>query len=189
MIRKFITLLTFSLLALSATSCASKTTENQPSENQKQMKTIVTFFSATGTTKNVAEQIAEITNADIMEIVPAPRYSDADLDWHDNQSRSSLEMADNKCRPEIEKPALNPANYDIIYIGYPIWWDLAPRQINTFIESNDLKGKTIIPFATSGGSGIEHSAKALREEYPELNWQPGLLLNTSKVTASQLNLK
>ena len=101
----------------------------------------------------------------------------ADLNWHDPHSRSSVEMKRDDARPGIEAPNVDVQSYDVIFIGYPIWWDVAPRAVNTFIESNDMKGKTLIPFATSGGSSITGSVAALKKAYPALKWQAGRLLN------------
>lgn len=142
----------------------------------KTQKTVVAYFSATGTTKAVAEKLAKEHKADLFRIEPKDAYTDADLDWRDKQSRSSLEMKDKKSRPEL-KESKNLSAYEVIYIGYPIWWNLAPRIINTFIEQASLEGKTVIPFATSGGSTIENSVKVLNSTYPAVNWQAGMLLN------------
>lgn len=139
-------------------------------------KTVVAYFSATGTTKAVAEKLAKENKADLYRIEPKDVYTEADLDWRDKQSRSSLEMKDKMSRPELKK-SKSLAAYDVIYIGYPIWWNLAPRVINTFIEQASLEGKTVIPFATSGGSTIENSVKVLKSTYPAVKWQDGLLLN------------
>ena len=117
-------------------------------------KKLVAFFSASGTTKKVAEMIAEEAKADLFEIEPKVPYTKADLDWMDKKSRSSVEMSDKKYRPEIMKKKMDMSSYDEILLGFPIWWYVAPTIINTFLESYDLSGKTIIPFATSGGSGI-----------------------------------
>lgn len=144
---------------------------------QSKHKVLVAYFSATGTTARVAEKIAAATDGTLCPIVPAERYTDADLDWHDRRSRSSLEMNDPTSRPAIRESDMQVNEYDEIFIGYPIWWDLAPHAINTFVEHNDLKGKRLIPFATSGGSGIAHSAAMLKKEYPELNWETGQLIN------------
>ncbi len=138
---------------------------------------LVAYFSATGTTARTAEKLADITGGELYAITPAESYTSADLDWHDRQSRSSVEMNDPKARPAIKGKKENIADYDVIFIGYPIWWDLAPRVINTFIESHDLTGKTVIPFATSGGSTLSGSAAALKRSYPALNWKEGRLLN------------
>ena len=140
-------------------------------------KTLVAYFSATGTTARAAEKLAKITGGELYAITPAQPYTPADLDWNDSQSRSSVEMNDLKSRPTIKSKKENIADYDVIFIGYPIWWNLAPRIINTFIESHDLKGKTVIPFATSGSSTITGSVEALKKTYPSLNWKEGRLLN------------
>lgn len=145
--------------------------------NEMRKKVLVTYFSATGTTAQAAKRIANVTGGDLYAITPVESYTSADLDWHDKQSRSSVEMNDPKSRPAIKGKKENIADYDVIFIGYPIWWDLAPRVINTFIESHDLKGKTVIPFATSGGSTLAGSATALKKSYPSLNWKEGRLLN------------
>ena len=121
--------------------------------------------------------MATIANADLCEIVPVRSYTSADLNWNDNQSRSSIEMNDTQARPEVKDIDVDLTKYDCIFLGYPIWWDLAPRVVNTFIERNDLTGKTVIPFATSGGSSIEESVAALQRSYQEINWQTGKLLN------------
>lgn len=138
---------------------------------------LVAYFSATGTTARAAEKLADITGGERYAITPAESYTPADLDWHDTRSRSSVEMNDPKARPAIKGRKENIADYDVVFIGYPIWWDLAPRVINTFIESHDLKGKTVIPFATSGGSTLAGSEAALKKAYPALNWKEGRLLN------------
>ena len=139
--------------------------------------TLVAYFSATGTTARAAEKLAKITGGELYAITPAQPYTPADLDWNDSQSRSSVEMNDLKSRPTIKSKKENITDYDVIFIGYPIWWNLAPRIINTFIESHDLKGKTVIPFATSGSSTITGSVAALKKTYPSLNWKEGRLLN------------
>ena len=139
-------------------------------------KTVVTYFSATGTTEAVAKQLAIDNKADLYAIEPAEKYTAADLDWHDKKSRSSVEMNDKNARPAL-KSKKSLAQYDTIYIGYPIWWGVAPRIINTFIEQAELDGKTVIPFATSGGSGIEKSVSEFKTAYPNVKWQKGMLKN------------
>lgn len=147
-------------------------------KNQKDsVRILVAYFSATGTTMQAAEKLADVTGGELYAITPAESYTSADLDWHDKQSRSSVEMNDPKSRLALKGKKEDIADYDVIFIGYPIWWDLAPRIIETFIESHDLKGKTVIPFATSGGSTLAHSAAALKKSYPALNWKEGRLLN------------
>ena len=139
-------------------------------------KTVVTYFSATGTTEAVAKQLAIDNKADLYAIEPAEKYTAADLNWHDKKSRSSVEMNDNNARPAL-KSKKSLAKYDVIYIGYPIWWGVAPRIINTFIEQAELEGKTVIPFATSGGSGIEKTVSEFKTAYPKVKWQKGMLKN------------
>ena len=117
-------------------------------------KKLVAFFSASGTTKKVAQMIAEEVKADLFEIEPKVPYTKADLDWMNKKSRSSVEMSDKKYRPEIMEKEIDMSSYDEIFLGFPIWWYVAPTIINTFLESFDLSGKTIVPFATSGGSGM-----------------------------------
>ena len=139
-------------------------------------KTVVAYFSATGTTEAVAKQLAKDNKADLYAIEPAEKYTAADLDWHDKKSRSSVEMNEKNARPAL-KSKKSLAEYEVIYIGYPIWWGVAPRIINTFIEQAELDGKTVIPFATSGGSGVEKSVTELKASYPNAKWQKGLLKN------------
>lgn len=145
---------------------------------QKQSnRTLVAYFSATGTTEKAAKQIAEVTGGALYEIQPAKKYTSADLDWHDKSSRSNVEMADASSRPALRSQPQNLAAYDTIYIGFPIWWNLAPRIINSFIEKGDFTGKILIPFATSGGSRISNAEQELKKTYPSLNWQKGRLMN------------
>ena len=126
-------------------------------------KTLVAYFSCTGTTKKVAEAIADVKGADIYEIKPEVPYTAADLDWKNENSRSSVEMKDKTSRPKIAKSINNISDYTTIYLGFPIWWYVAPTIINTFLESYDFSGKDIILFATSGGSGFGDTVKALKE--------------------------
>lgn len=147
------------------------------SDLQAADKVLVAYFSATGTTKAVAEQIALATGADLMAIEPVQPYTAADLDWRDKQSRSTLEMNDESARPAIRKTKEDLNDYAVVYVGFPIWWYAAPRIINTFLEAYDFAGKTIIPFATSGSSRIEGCTQALRKTYPALRIDDGKLLN------------
>lgn len=140
-------------------------------------KTLVVYFSATGTTKTVAQKIAKATGGTLATIEPTKAYTAGDLDWTNAKSRSTIEMKNPKARPACKK--INTEGYTTIYLGYPIWWNEAPREVNTFIESSNLKGKKIIPFATSGGSGIANSVKVLKQTYPALQWQNGKLLNNA----------
>ena len=125
-------------------------------------KSLVTYFSASGVTKKVAEKLAEAAGADLFEIKPEVAYTEADLNWMDKKSRSSIEMNDKSFRPAIAEKCNNMADYDVVYIGFPIWWYVAPTIINTFLESYDFSGKTIVLFATSGGSGFGDTVKGLR---------------------------
>ena len=163
------------LMAICLTACAQK----KEGQDMKTQKTLVAYFSATGNTAKAAQSIAEITGGELYEIAPQTRYTSADLDWNDKQSRSSVEMNNPQARPALKGTKTNITDYDIIFIGYPIWWDQAPRIINTFIENHNLKGKTLVPFATSGGSGIGNSVQMLKKTYPDLNWKEGKLLNRS----------
>lgn len=125
------------------------------------MNKLVAYFSATGTTKYLSENLAKAISADIFEIKPKYPYTDADLDWTNKNSRSTVEMKDPSSRPEISNKVENMDKYDIIFIGFPIWWYVAPTIINTFLEQYNLTGKTIIPFATSGGSSMGNTNKML----------------------------
>lgn len=138
---------------------------------------LVAYFSASGTTAAAARQLAAVTDADLFAITPEKPYDAADLDWHDARSRSSEEMNDPQSRPALARTCDRMSDYEVVFIGYPIWWDLAPRIVNTFLESHALKGKRLIPFATSGGSSITHSVFNLKELYPGLDWMEGRLLN------------
>ena len=170
------------VMTMSFAACA----QNEGDSNmQTESKPLVVYFSATGTTAKAARTIAEITGDTLYEIVPQQVYTADDLDWNDRQSRSSVEMNNPQARPALKGTKPDIATYDVIFIGYPIWWDQAPRIINTFIESHDLKGKTLVPFATSGGSGISNSVKELRKAYSDLEWQDGKLLNGSSRNAVQ----
>ena len=137
-------------------------------------KVLTAVFSASGVTKRVGEKIAEISGGDFFEIVPEEIYTAADLDWRDKQSRSTLEMNDPSSRPAIRGRVENMEDYDTVIIGFPIWWGIAPRIIETFLESYDFSGKTIIPFVTSGGSGVGRSDAELHKNVSSsVNWKKG----------------
>ncbi len=125
-------------------------------------KKLVAYFSATGITAKLSEKLAEAIGADIFEIHPKVPYTKEDLNWMNKDSRSSIEMNDENSRPEIDAKRDNMDEYDIIFVGFPIWWYIAPTIINTFLEGYDLKGKIIIPFATSGGSGMGNTNEKLK---------------------------
>ena len=118
------------------------------------MKKLVAYFSASGVTRAAAKRVAEAAGADLFEIKPAQPYSHADLDWTDKKSRSTIEMNDKTARPAIAEKLPNMEDYGVVFVGFPIWWYVAPRIIETFLESYDFVGKTVVPFATSGGSGM-----------------------------------
>lgn len=161
------------LIGLALTACA----QNNKKTNSE-MKTLVAYFSATGTTEAVAKNLAEVTGATLYEIKPEVRYTAADLNWRDKSSRSSVEMQDSSSRPAIIKDLEDADSYDRIYIGFPVWWYTAPTIINTFIETYGFKGKTVIFFATSGGSSIDKANTDFKEKYPEINWIAGKTLNS-----------
>jgi len=174
-------LLAFTFMAsfiFSAFGCGNKTkAQNTESAPEGNSKVLVAYFSATGTTAAVAKTISEATGGDLFEIKPAQAYSSADLNWNDKKSRSSVEMADKKARPEIASKVEDITKYDVIFLGYPIWWYTAPRIINTFLEQYDFSGKRIILFATSGGSGFENSLSDLQLSAPNAKIEEGELLN------------
>ena len=143
-------------------------------------KTLVAYFSATGVTKAVAEDIADIVKADLYEIKPETPYTNADLNWMDKQSRSTLEMDDKSSRPAIISDNAEIENYDTIYLGFPIWWYVAPTIVNTFLESYDFSHKKIILFATSGGSNFGGTVEYLKGSVaPTTEIIEGRLLNYS----------
>lgn len=151
--------------------------ENPDTTESSGKDTIVVYFSATGTTKGVAERIATVTGGDLFELLPAEPYSDADLDWHDKNSRTTIEMNDPNVRPAIANDTVNLESYTTVYIGYPIWWGDAPRIMSTFVEAHDFDGKTVIPFCTSGGSGIGRSGSSLASQAGSGNWLDGKRLD------------
>ena len=140
-------------------------------------KTLILYFSCTGTTRDAAERIAALTGGELHEILPEEPYTAADLDWTDKRSRSSVEMRDSASRPAIAGTCENLAAYDKIYLGFPIWWYVAPTIIETFLESGSFAGKTIIPFATSGGSGMGRTTEVLHRVCPDAHFADGAVLN------------
>lgn len=156
--------------------CTTVCAQNRK-ENTEMKRTLVAFFSATGTTKAAAQRLAKEKDADLFEIAPEVPYTAADLDWRDKQSRSTKEMQDKTSRPAIKGRCENIADYDTVWIGFPVWWYTAPTIVNTFIEAHDLSGKTICVFATSGGSGVSGSASDLKKAYPQYNWGESRLMN------------
>lgn len=142
-------------------------------DNGQSVRILVAYFSATGTTEGVAEHIAAGLHGDLYEIVPKEPYTDADLNYNDDDSRTTTEMNDPDARPTISGSVENMDQYEIVFIGYPIWWGEAPRIVSTFVEGYDFSGKTIVPFCTSGGSGIGSSASDLEELTGGAQWLDG----------------
>lgn len=143
------------------------------------MKKLVAYFSASGVTRRKSEALAKVIGADLHEIAPVESYTDADLDWTNKRSRSTVEMQDPSSRPALKEPKTDLSAYDTVYIGFPIWWGVAPHAVNAFIESNDLAGKQLVIFATSGGSGLSPAVHDLQKRYPSLQIVSGKLLNGS----------
>ena len=178
-------------MSLLCFSCSSKA-QNQTADTnvQSDKKILVAYFSCTGTTEKAADAIAKTVGGKLYQITPATAYTSADLDWNNKSSRSSIEMTTENSRPELGGEALNLKDYDVIFLGYPIWWNLCPRPVNTFLEKYDFSGKTVIPFATSGGSSITNSVKQLKKLYPKIVWGESRLLNGSvKQAGERSNIK
>lgn len=143
------------------------------------MKTLVAYFSASGETARLAKTLAQTAGADLYAIVPERAYTSADLNWNDKRSRSSLEMNDPASRPAIAGRVPNMDSYDVVFVGFPIWWYVAPTIVNTFLESYDFSGKTVIPFATSGGSGMGRTGDVLESVCPAARFLPGKRMNSN----------
>jgi len=142
-------------------------------------KKLIAYFSASGVTANLAKRLAETMGADLYEIKPEIPYTKADLNWNDKQSRSTIEMQDPSSRPAIADKDANTAAYDVVFVGFPIWWYVAPTIINTFLESYNFSGKTIVPFATSGGSGLGTTLEKLQPSVSDTAiWKEGKVLNS-----------
>lgn len=151
--------------------------KNQEAENPVEgRRVVVCYFSATGTTRAQAEKLAKLLEADIYEIEPVEPYTEADLDWTDKNSRSTIEMNDPTSRPAIKQVPDSIADYDYVFLGYPNWWNLAPTVVNSFLDQANLDGVKVVPFMTSGGSSIENSEEVLHEAYPNIKWIKGRLL-------------
>lgn len=153
---------------------SSDETETPSDDSASGGKTLVVYFSCTGTTKAVAEKIAELTNADIYEIAPEDPYTDSDLNYNNENCRANREMNDPSARPAIGSSSIDLSGIDTIFIGYPIWWGTMPKIINTFLDTYDLSGKTILPFCTSGSSGISQSVSDLKKAEPDAEVKDGL---------------
>ena len=148
---------------------------------------LVVYFSCSGETKKAAEELKSVLNCDIFEIVPETVYTDRDLDWNDKNSRSTIEMGDESCRPRIRNRIDNIDKYDTIYLGFPIWWYTAPRIINTFLESYDFSNKKVILYCTSGGSSIDKTYNDLKNSYPNIDFIKGSRLYSNSDIDSFVN--
>lgn len=151
------------------------------------MERIVCYFSATGITKTVAEMIAKFTESDLFEIEPVEKYTSDDLNWQDENSRSSIEMKNKNSRPKIKNRIEDISKYSEVIIGFPVWWYTAPTIINTFIEENDLRGKKIYVFVTSGSSTVDGSFTDLSKKYPDLNFVSGRRFNRNLLKEDVIN--
>ena len=147
-------------------------------------KILVAYFSASGETAKLAKTVAEVTGGDLFEIQPEVAYTSADLNWNDKRSRSSVEMNDAGSRPAIADEVADMEQYDTVFVGFPIWWYQAPRIIETFLESYDFSGKTVIPFATSGASGMGKTAEILKASCPGAAVDTGKRLSSRESAAS-----
>lgn len=141
-------------------------------------KALIAYFSASGTTARAAKEMAAATGADLYEIRPAEPYTQADLDWTDKKSRSTLEMDDPACRPAMAGDLPDLSGYDTVLLGFPVWWYVEPRIVDTFLDGCDISGRTIVPFATSGGSDIGKAEARMKKEYPQAVWAKGKLVNS-----------
>ena len=151
----------------------------------KERKTLVAYFSASGETETAAKTIAAAIGGDLFEIKPETPYTSADLDWKNPESRSTIEMKDTSFRPAISLMVPDMDKYDLVFVGFPIWWFISPTIVNTFLESYDFSGKTIVPFATSLGSSIEKAEEHLHASCPNsIQWKPGKVLSSS-ITKSE----
>ena len=160
-----------------AASCGQSVKKSDKNAETTDSKTLVAYFSATGTTEAIAKTVASVTGGTLYEIKPEVKYTAEDLDWTVKTSRSTLEMQDKTSRPAIVKDLADASKYETIYIGFPVWWYTAPTIINTFLEAYDFSGKTVIFFATSGGSTIDKANEEFKAAYPKINWKAGQTLN------------
>lgn len=158
---------------VSSDRSAAETGAGEDALDALEPRALVAYFSATGRTKEAAEGIAEAIHAELFQIVPAEPYTADDLDYGDEDSRTTREVSED-ARPAIESEPRNIRQYDVVYLGYPIWWGEAPPIIRTFLDENDLSGMKVVPFCTSGSTGIAGSEAALKSEYPDIDWQEGM---------------
>ena len=154
----------------------------------KDSKVLISYFSPTGTTKSLAQELGTVTGADLFEIEGAQPYTNDDVNLGNREARAFKEMADKSLRPELKAKPEKLKSYDVVFIGFPIWGDAAPNIINTFIEQNDLKGKTVIIFSTSGSSNLTNSYNKLKEQYPDLNMVEGTTLKRNPTPEARQNV-
>lgn len=169
-------LIFISLLAVILTACGDK--NKNASEQVQSPDVLVAYFSATGHTEEAAMRLADIIEADIYVIEPEEAYTTEDLNWHDENSRTSYEKNNPDFRPPIKGMVHDLDKYEIIYLGFPIWWASTPPIVHSFLEKNDLSGKTVIPFSTSSGTTTEKAEENLHQTYPTIVWKQGRLLNS-----------
>lgn len=181
--KKMVSLLMVLLLAVSATACGAQETDTSaqgntetvdtPTAEQENGKVLVAYFSATGNTETVAKQLQTVLDADGYEIIPEEPYTADDLNYNNDDCRANKEQNDSTARPAISGSVENMSDYDVVFIGYPIWWGKAPKIMDTFLESYDFSGKTVIPFCTSGGSDIAGSLNEIKSTAPDADWKDG----------------
>lgn len=182
--KKYLALIFATFMSLSLAACgagggsagqasSAETSAKAETSDSEAAETLVVYFSATGTTKGVAETIASVTGCDLFEIIPMEPYTDEDLDYNNDKSRTTAEQNDKSVRPEISAEVENWDSYSTVFVGYPIWWGEEPRILDTFAESYSFEGKTVIPFCTSGGSGIGRSGKNLESLAGSGTWLDG----------------
>lgn len=171
------------MLVLAMTSCSGGNSgasgDDQAAQQNTDVRSIVVYFSCTGNTKAVAEEVAAQTGSELHEIVPEEPYTEEDLNYNNDNCRANIEMNDPESRPAISNTIENFSEYDTIYIGYPIWWGSLPRIMNTFLDTYDFSGKTIVPFCTSGSSSISQSVSVIREAEPEAQIKKGLQISST----------
>ena len=181
------------MLVLAMTSCSGGNSgasgDDQAAQQNTDVRSIVVYFSCTGNTKAVAEEVAAQTGSELHEIVPEEPYTEEDLNYDNDNCRANIEMNDPESRPAISNTIENFSEYDTIYIGYPIWWGSLPRIMNTFLDTYDFSGKTIVPFCTSGSSSISQSVSVIREAEPEAQIKKGLQISSAGADDSSYEVR
>ena len=181
------------MLVLAMTSCSGGNSgasgDDQAAQQNTDVRSIVVYFSCTGNTKAVAEEVAAQTGSELHEIVPEEPYTEEDLNYNNDNCRANIEMNDPESRPAISNTIENFSEYDTIYIGYPIWWGSLPRIMNTFLDTYDFSGKTIVPFCTSGSSSISQSVSVIREAEPEAQIKKGLQISSAGADDSSYDVR